>query len=132
MEVIWTGKAINELVRQVAAEVETMCSGFSKDEFYPGSTEVLESLIGKGKRMLGFNGSNGLTRYFLSMVASTAELSTELIQRALSTCRTKHVLAWAKESFSQSVHIKRREDLHSTEKEVNLRKLTSLATPDFL
>jgi len=91
MEVIWTGKAINELVRrtgyrvgtassirdlskhlehessrelvrQVAAEVETMCSGFSKDEFYPGSTEVLESLIGKGKRMLGFNGSNGLTR----------------------------------------------------------------------
>jgi len=71
MEVIWTGKAINELVRrtgyrvgtassirdlskhlehessrelvrQVAAEVETMCSGFSKDEFYPGSTEVLD------------------------------------------------------------------------------------------
>lgn len=160
MEVIWTGKAINELVRRigyrtttaarirdlaagsdhdatrqlierVAAEVETMCSGFGADEFYPGSTEVLESLIGKAKRLLGFNASNGLTRYLLSVASATAELSTGLIQRALSKCRTKHVQQWAKDNFSIAVHTKRQEDLVASPEEVDLRNLINAAMPNF-
>jgi hypothetical protein len=160
MEVIWTGKAINELVRRegyhsktanmiralhgklqyepshelicrVSAEVDQLCSGMAMGECYPGSTEVLESLIGRAKRMLCSGGHHGLTRYILSVAAATTELTAGLLQRALTQCRTKHVLQWARDNLSMPVHRKRREDLIATSEEEKLRTLSEVAMPTF-
>ena len=160
MEMIWTGKAISELVRRegyhsetasriralqgklqyepshelirrVSAEVDKLCRGMDVGECYPGSTEVLESLIGRAKRMLCSGGHSGLTRYILSVAVTTTELTAGLLQQALTQCRIKHVLQWARDNFSLPVHTKRREDLTSTNEEEKLRTLAKAAIPNF-
>jgi len=157
--VIWTGKAISSIVRQsgytkntpdeirsllskakysetrslinrVVTEVEPLCHSLAPGESMPGSTEVLESLIGKGKRLL-HHSSNSVTRQILSLAATTTEITTTLVQKALSTCRMKHLAEWARENLATGVHVARREDLIATPEEQNLRKLIEPAIPNF-
>jgi len=159
MEVIWTGKAITELIRRegyhretasriqaigdsvqyapsrtlidrVSVEVHQMCRGLDEGGSYPGSTEVLESLIGRGKRLLHSGGHCGLTGYILSMATATTELTTDLVRRALTACRIKHVQKWVKKHFPEPVHTKRKNDLVPTQEEQNLRKLVADPTPN--
>lgn len=159
MEVILTGQAINQLVRrtgytretadqvrrfgehlqhaqsrdlveQVADEIEPMCRGLGVGETMPGSTEVLESLIGKGKRLL-HHSSNSVTRQILSLAAATTRLTTELVQEALSTCRMKHLVQWTRENLRTGVHVQRREDLGPSSEEINLRNRIAAAIPTF-
>lgn len=159
LEVIWTGKAICSFVRRngytkntpdeirsllskakydetcslidrVVTEVEPLCKSLAPGESMPGSTEVLESLIGKGKRLL-HHSSNSVTRQILSLAATTTEITTTLVQKALSTCRMKHMAQWARENLTPGVHVARREDLSVTPEEQNLRKLLEPASPKF-
>jgi len=81
---------------------------------------VLESLIGKGKRLLHHSG-NSVTRQILSLAAATTQITTDLITTALSTCRMKHLNQWARDNLRPGIHVTRREDLGSSEEEVNLR-----------
>ncbi len=78
------------LIAQVADEVAMFCRSLKDTEAIPGSTEVLESLIGKGKRLLHHN-SDSVTQHILSLAATTTEITTSLVQQALSTCRMKHL-----------------------------------------
>ncbi len=165
LEVIWTGQAINSLVRRsgytnstpdeirsflskpqysqysqygetrslierVVAEVEPMCQSFALGETMPGSTEVLESLIGKGKRLLHHSG-NSVTRQILSLAAATTEVTKTLVQKALSTCRMKHLAQWTRDNLKPGVHVARREDLAATPKEQNLRNKRLSTSPNF-
>ena len=159
LEVIWTGQAINEIVRRngysvntpvevrllivrlkhkesvllvekTVTEIERMCSVLDSSARLPGSTEVLESLIGKGKRLL-HHGGNSITPYVLSLAAATTQISKSLVQKALSTCRTKHVFEWAKNNFSHGVQALRAVDLQTSNQEKNLRKALTTATPNF-
>lgn len=159
MEVILTGQAINALVRrtgyqsataqqirqlgerldhaqsrqlvaQVAAEVEAMCDHLPVGQSMPGSTEVLESLIGKGKRLLHHRG-NSVTRQILSLAAATTEVTTDLVQRALSSCRMKHLVQWTRDTLGPGIHVERREDLSLSQEETKLRNLVAPATPNF-
>ncbi len=138
-EVICTGQAINGLVRrtgytnntpaeirclgstaqyrqthhlidQVVTEVEPLCRSLAAGESMPGSTEVLESLIGKGKRLLHHSG-NSVTRQILSLATATTKVTKTLVQQALSTCRMKHVVQWTRDNLKPGVHVARREDL---------------------
>lgn len=157
LEVIWTGQAINSLVRRsgytntipdeirsllskaqysetrflierVAAEVEPQCRTLAHGESMPGSTEVLESLIGKGKRLLHHSG-NSVTRQILSLAAATTEVTTTLVEKALSTCRMKHLAQWTIDNLKPGVHAARREDLMVTPEEQNVRNLILSASP---
>lgn len=159
MEVIVTGQTINELVRrsgytnrtaaevrrlgehlqheqsrflvtQVAEEIEPMCRGLGDGELMAGSTEVLESLIGKGKRLLHHSG-NSVTRQILSLAAATTRITTELVQEALSACRMKHLQEWTRENLPTRIHLDRRVDLHATQEEINLRNQMAAASPNF-
>lgn len=159
LEVIWTGQAINSLVRRsgytsntpdeirsllpkaqysetrslierVVTEVEPLCRSFTPGESLPGSTEVLESLIGKGKRLLHHSG-NSVTRQILSIATATTEITTTLVQKALSTCRMKHLAQWTRDNLKPGVHVARREDLMASEEEQNLRKSILPTSPMF-
>lgn len=159
LEVVWMGKAINSLVRRngytkstpdeirsllskatyhetrslinrVATEVEPLCQSLAPGQSLPGSTEVLESLIGKGKRLL-HHSSNSVTRQILSLAAGTTAITTTLVQKALSTCRMKHLAQWTRENLTMGVHTARREDMAATTEEENLRNLLEPASPMF-
>ena len=78
----------------------------------PGSSEVIESLIGKGKRLLGTSqNNNNLTGQILSIATSTIELSATTLRESLKRCRIKHVKAWVKENIIPGIHVARAEDL---------------------
>lgn len=158
-EVIWTGQAINALVRRsgytnntpaeirrfastaqhrqthtlidhVVAEVEPLCRSLAAGESMPGSTEVLESLIGKGKRLLHHSG-NSVTRQILSLASATTKVTETLVQRALSTCRMKHLVQWTRDNLKPGVHVARREDLPVSQEEQKLRKQKLSTSPMF-
>lgn len=97
----------------------------------PGSTEVLESLIGTGKRLAGFQATGSFTAQLLAMAATVVEPTAEFIRAALSECRIKHVRSWCQAFLPPSTHAHRRRDLPPTEAEQNMRKHTNPATSSF-
>ena len=81
------------------------------EEHLPGSTECLESLIGKGKRLEGQQSRSGFTKMVLGMAASVAEPTVEHIRTALERVKTHDVTAWCKEKLGVSVQAQRRQAL---------------------
>ena len=121
-----------QLLVGIHAAINPMCEAASSNTRLPGSSEVLESLIGKGKRLLGTsNNGNSLTRQVLAIATATATITSSLVREALSTCRIKHVKQWKKDNCADAVHLLRREDLQREPKAQNLRKPTAPATPTF-
>jgi hypothetical protein len=81
------------------------------EEHLPGSTECLESLIGKGKRLEGQQSRSGFTKMVLGMAASVAEPTAEYLRTALETVKTADVIAWCKEKLELSIQSQRRRAL---------------------
>ena len=73
-----------------------------------GSSEVIESVFGKLKRLEHDQSKGGFTGLVLSSAAMVSTTTGEVIQKALQTVPTKRVLAWCKETLGQSVQSKRR------------------------
>lgn len=121
------------LVERILERVEPMCTSAAQVHGkLPGSSEVLESLIGKGKRLMGASSNgNSLTRQVLAIAASTATLTPELIRKALSKCRIKHLIKWGKDNLGKAVHSDRQTDLRPTESEEKLRKHETSPIPIF-
>ena len=105
--------AAQGLIVELVAVVEQQCDRCAAHAGrLPGSSEVIESLIGKGKRLLGTSqNNNSLTGQILSIAASTIELSAETLRESLQRCRIKHVKAWVKDNVTPGVHLARGEDL---------------------
>jgi hypothetical protein len=123
-----------QLVRQIIDDVQPMCDLSGRHGSLPASSEVLESLFGKGKRLLSGTSSgttNSLTRQMLAMVTSTARITPTLVQNAVASCSVKNLLQWCSNNFKPSLHVTRREDLAPTEMEQKLRKPTPHAIPEF-
>ena len=72
----------------------------------PASTEVLESLIGKG--LQGQHSRGGFTKLILGMAASVVHITQERICEALETIRQHHLLTWINESLGVSLTTQRR------------------------
>lgn len=119
---------------QILQEISQQCSAASKYQSLPGTSEILESLFGKMKRLLSGNHSittNSLTAQLLAMVTCTVELTPQLVRDAIATCRIKHLKEWSKERLRESTNWARRVDLTPTDEEQNLRNAPSLTTPNF-
>ncbi len=97
----------------------------------PGSTEVLESLIGKGKRMAGFRMSNSITSHVLALAASVVNLTAAQVTESLKACRIKNVRDWCRKHLPESLKAKRIRDLRPTEAEEKQRKPQLATTPNF-
>jgi hypothetical protein len=73
-----------------------------------GSSEVLESIFGKWKRMEGEQARSGLTGLVLALGALVAPTTPEVIKHALESVPTKTVLAWCREKLGKTVQALRR------------------------
>jgi hypothetical protein len=73
-----------------------------------GSSEVIESVCGKLKRLEQDQAKGGFTGLLLSIGAMVATTTAEVVQSALETVSTKDVLAWCKQTLGQSVQAKRK------------------------
>jgi hypothetical protein len=95
------------LADRLVAFVAQQSAAARADERLPGSSECLESLIGKGKRLEGQQSRSGFTKMILGMAAAVVEPSHEYLQRALAAVKTKDVLSWCREHLGITVQAKR-------------------------
>jgi hypothetical protein len=80
-----------------------------------GSSEVLESVFGKLKRLEKDQAKTGFTSWVLR-VAAMVSTTTEVLRNALASVRTKAVVTWCKETLGQTVLAKRRAAFASDKK----------------
>jgi hypothetical protein len=81
-----------------------------------GSSEVIESVFGKLKRLEQDQAKSGFTGLLLGVSAMVSTTTGDVVQKALETVPTKAVLAWCTENIGQSVQAKRKEAFVSHEK----------------
>ncbi len=74
-----------------------------------GSSEVLESIFGKLKRLEQDQAKTGFTGLVLSVAAMVSTTTTETIQSALESVRTKKVIEWCQTTLGKTVASKRKE-----------------------
>ena len=97
------GRVADALVSFVAEE--SACA--KRGERLIGSTESLESLIGKGKRLERQQSKSGFTKMVLSMAAAVVKPTKEYITAALQTVKVRDVMAWCGSKLGVSVQSQR-------------------------
>lgn len=100
-------RVANSLVEVVEQQSRDIKPGQS----LPASTEVLESLIGKGKRLQGQHSRGGFTKMILGMAASVVTLTSERVKEALETISTIDVNEWCEQHLGISLTAQRRQAL---------------------
>ena len=75
----------------------------------PGSSEIIESVIGKYKGLQHDQVKGGFTGMLLGLAASVSDLSMDTVKKAIDSTPTKKVWRWIKEKLGQSVHAQRKE-----------------------
>ncbi len=93
------------MVAETLQFVQTQCEACGGRRM-PGSTEVLESLIGKGKQLMGRN-KNGYTKSVLTMASAVLAITAETVQIAFQRVKTKDVWRWAEQTLGLSLQSQR-------------------------
>jgi hypothetical protein len=105
--------AQTDMSRRVAARllrfVRAQSAAAREGERLIGSSECIESLIGKGKRLEGQQSKGGFTKMVLAMAAAVARPTADSISQALARVNTNDVLAWCKQRLGVSVQSRRRQ-----------------------
>lgn len=91
--------------------IEEQSQAAKPDESLPASSEVLESLIGKGKRMQGQHSRGGFTKMILGMAASVVQVTQDQVCEALETVRHADLLTWCEHNLGVSLTAQRRQAL---------------------
>lgn len=73
-----------------------------------GSSEVIESVFGKLKRLEKDQAKNGFTSMVLSIAAMVSSTTKEIIEKAMETVPTKKISEWCSEHIGQSVQSKKK------------------------
>ena len=79
------------------------------DERLLGTSEVIESVFGKMKKLEHDQAKSGFTVFILSLAAIVSETTTEVVHKALETIPTNKVHEWFKKNIGRSVQAKRME-----------------------
>ena len=82
----------------------------SSDSPLLGSSDVIESLIGKAKQRLEANGRSELNKSILLIPCLCGELTPDLVAEALSTVRVQDVTTWVSENVGETMQSKRRRE----------------------
>ena len=75
-----------------------------------GSSDVIESLIGKAKQRLEANGRNELNKSILLIPCMCGELTQDLVAEALSTVSVQDVTTWVSDNVGETMQSKRRRE----------------------
>lgn len=105
---LMTEASTRRLAGDILRFVEEQSSLAKPDERLLGSSECLESLIGKGKRLERQQSKSGFTRMVLAMAAAVAKPTTEYLQEALAAVTTSDVYEWGRDLLGPSVQSQRR------------------------
>lgn len=73
-----------------------------------GSSEVIESIFGKWKRLEGEHPRSGLTGLVLALGAIVSQTTADVIKEALQSVPTKTVLTWCREKLGKTLQATRR------------------------
>jgi hypothetical protein len=112
------------LRKQLLEFVEAEGQQTQEGERLLGSSEVLESIIGKFKHVAGERGQHGLTGMVLSMGALVGNLAMATVQTAMTEVTTHEVWNWCRSHLGatvQSVRQRIRQALHPEQKQKTLR-----------
>jgi len=82
----------------------------SSDSPLLGSSDVIESLIGKAKQRLEANGRSELNKSILLIPCLCGELTPELVAEALTTVRVQDVTTWVSANVGETMQSKRRRE----------------------
>ena len=98
------GKEVSHSLQHYVPVVE------SSDSPLLGSSDVIESLIGKAKQRLEANGRSELNKSILLIPCLCGELTQDLVAEALSTVRVQDVTTWVSENVGETMQSKRRRE----------------------
>lgn len=99
------GHIRRELVVFVKEQEQNIADG---DRFL-GSSEIIESIIGKYKGLQRDQVKGGFTGMLLGLAASVSDFSMDTVQKAITFVSTRKVWRWLKDNVGKSVHSKRKE-----------------------
>lgn len=88
--------------------VQSQSSSAREGERLLGSSECLESLIGKGKRLEGQQSKSGFTKMILGMAAAIVRPTGESVTEALTNVKTSDVIEWCRKQLGSSLQSRRR------------------------
>jgi hypothetical protein len=99
-----TQRLVGELLKFVVRQARCAKPG----ERLPGSTEVLESFLGRCKQLEKQQARGGFTTLVLGFGALLAETTTAAIKQAMQHSRTKMVIDWCRENLGTTLFAKRK------------------------
>lgn len=98
----------NRVRTELISFVEQQSLHAKPGEILLGSSEVIESAIGKFKTLEQDQVKSGFTSMLLSFAAFLAKTTQDAIQTALQAVPTKKIREWVKENIGQSVQSQRK------------------------
>jgi hypothetical protein len=101
------------MVHEILDFVTVQCRQ-CQEQRLPASTEVLESLIGKGKQLMGSN-KNGYTKSVLTMATAVMTITTDTIKQAMAAVKVNDVQQWIEDKLGLSLQAKRQRVLGNLE-----------------
>ena len=107
-----TERVREQLLKFVAGEASKARAG----ERLLGSSEVIESIFGKLKRIERDQARSGFTALVLSIPAMVSTTTQEVIHRALEAVPTKKIAQWSNKFLGKSIQAQRKEAFRSTNK----------------
>lgn len=108
---IATDPGSRRLTDKILAFVKEQSSYARHGEHLIGSSECIESLIGKGKRLEGQQSKSGFTRMILGMAAAVVNPTKTYIEQAFSHVKTRDVFQWCRDKLGVSVQSQRQRAL---------------------
>lgn len=109
-----SSQASQRMVEQIVELVREQSSGLEFGDSIPASTEILESLIGKGKQMLGQHSRGGFTKMILGMGAALVRVTEQTIVQSLEAVREIDLRTWASQTLGTTLTSIRRAVLNGT------------------
>lgn len=97
----------SRVAARLLAFVEEQSSGLPPGERLLGSSEVLESLIGKAKQLEGRQSKSGFTKMVLGLAASVSKITEQEVSAALSAIQAHDVTSWIRKHLGTSVQAQR-------------------------
>lgn len=111
-----TTRRANNVRNELVCFVEQLSRDARDGERLLGSSEIIESVIGKVKSLEQHQARSGFTGMLLSLPAMLSKTTKDVIQKALESVPTKKVFQWVEENIGQSVQSKKIEALSVVKK----------------
>jgi hypothetical protein len=102
-----TATPASRVAERLLTFVEEQSSDIPSGERLLGSSEVLESLIGKAKQLEGRQSKSGFTKMVLGLAASVSRITEEQVGAALSAIKVHEVTDWIRNHLGTSVQAQR-------------------------